>query len=91
MNNRELVVKVSEKMETDYETANKLVSAIIDVVSKELINKGRIKLVDFGVFEVVQRAPRKGFNPYYRKETVIPACLEPVFRPGLALKTLINK
>ncbi len=91
MNKEDLVLQISVKSGLPIETTNKLFTAFLDTLEEELIKFNYIKLVDFGNFKVVKRAPRKGYNPYYKKTTIIPACFEPVFVPGKALKDIINR
>lgn len=89
MNNYEITLAISEKLNISLIDASKYLNALLDTIKEELINDGFVKLVDFGNFKVVQRAARKGYNPYYKKTTIIPPCFEPVFVPGKYLKELI--
>lgn len=90
MNKLELTSAMAKKMNISYRASNILLDAMLNCITKELVNGGSVKLVDFGVFEVAQRAPRKGFNPRTREEIIIPACKEPVFKPGKELKHTIK-
>ena len=90
MTEYELVDSISKKINKNYADTKSIIQSILDCITDELIKGGKVKLVDCGSFEVVQRAPRKGYQPYYKKEIVIPACNEPVFKAGKALKELIN-
>ncbi len=91
MNELDVINNISKKLNIDYAEAKKQLQAILDVITEELINGGTVKLVDFGSFEVVRRAERKGYQPFYKKEIIIPACNEPVFKVGKALKDLIKE
>ena len=91
MNNAELVNAVARKLDVPFYVAEKSVSVLLETITEELVKGTKIKFVDFGSFEVVRRAPRKGHNPRTGEEILIPDCNEPVFKPGKALKELINK
>lgn len=90
MNENEFIMEVGRKLNLEYGDANKQVHIILDCITEELLNGGKVKFVDFGSFEVVQRSARKGHNPHTHEVFDIPACLEPVFKPGKELKELIK-
>ena len=91
MNEKEFILLVAKKLEVEYGEAYREIKKILDCITEELLKGGKIKLVDFGIFEVVKRAPRKGHNPHTHEVYDIPACLEPVFKPGKQLKEIIKK
>lgn len=90
MNKLELTSAIAKKLNVSFKVSNVFLDTMLDCITEELVNGGKVKFVDFGVFEVVPRAPRKGFNPRTREEIVIPACNEPVFKPGKELKETIK-
>ncbi len=90
MNETEFIMEVGKKLNIEYGDSNKQVKIILDCITEELLKGGKVKFVDFGSFEVVQRAARKGHNPHTHEIFDIPACLEPVFKPGKELKELIK-
>ena len=90
MSEYEFVDSMSKIINKDYIETKKFIQSILECITEELIKGGKVKLVDFGTFEVVQRAARKGYQPYYKTEIVIPACNEPVFKAGMGRKKLIN-
>lgn len=91
MNKAELVSAMSKKLNVSFRVADDALDAILNTITEELVNGEKIKLIDFGSFEAVQRAARKGHNPHTGEIFDIPACLEPVFKPGKELKELVNK
>ena len=90
MNKTELIAAVAEKAELSKKDAEKAVKAFTDVVSKELVNGGKIQLVGFGTFEVSERAAREGSNPKSGEVMNIPASKTPKFKAGKALKDMVN-
>ena len=52
--------------------------------------KDKVQLIGFGTFETAKRAARTGKNPQTGKEIKIPASVAPKFKPGKALKDLVN-
>ncbi len=91
MNKSELVSTMSTKVGESKKSAETNLDAIIEVISNELKNKGKVKLVDFGNFETRKRSARKGRNPRTKEEIKIPASVIPVFKAGKGLKEAVNK
>ena len=91
MNKGELIVALSEKTNVSKKSAETSLNALIEVVTEELKNGGKIQLVGFGTFETRKRAARKGRNPQTKEEIKIPASTVPAFKVGKALKDIVNK
>ena len=92
MNKTELVAAMADKAGLSKKDADKALAAFIDVVGTELTKKGgKVQLVGFGTFEVVERAARTGLNPLTKEKIKIKASKAPKFKAGKALKDLVNK
>ncbi|WP_029324568.1 HU family DNA-binding protein [Butyrivibrio sp. AE3004] len=91
MNKTELVEAIAKETGLSKKDSEKAVKAFIDVVSKTLKKKDKVQLVGFGTFETSKRAARTGKNPQTGEEIKIPASIAPKFKPGKALKDLVNK
>lgn len=91
MNKSELVAALAEKTGATKKSAETSLNALVEVITDELKNDGKIQLVGFGTFEVRKRAARKGRNPQTKEEIKIPASKAPVFKAGKALKDTVNK
>ena len=91
MNKTELVAAVAEKTGLTKKDAEAAVKAFTDVVSAQLKKGDKVQLVGFGTFEVSKRAAREGRNPQTGAVMKIPASKAPKFKPGKALKDLVNK
>ena len=90
MNRTELISVMSENANMTKVDAEKALKAFIDTVTEELKNGGKIQLVGFGSFEVVERAARTGRNPKDGSTIQIPASKSPKFKAGRSLKDMIN-
>ena len=91
MNKAELVAAIAAKTGDTKKGAEASVNAFVDVITDALAKGDKVQLVGFGSFEVRKRAARKGRNPRTKEEIKIPASKAPVFKPGKALKDLVNK
>ena len=91
MNKSELVAALAEKTGATKKSVETSLNALVEVITDELKNDGKIQLVGFGTFEVRKRAARKGRNPQTKEEIKIPASKAPVFKAGKALKDTVNK
>ena len=87
MNKSELIAAISEKADIKKVDAEKFLAAFIETVSEELKEGNKIQLVGFGTFET---SARVGKNPQTGAEIQIPASIAPKFKPGKALKDLVN-
>ena len=91
MNKAELVAAIAEKAELKKSDAEKAVKAFTEVVTEELVKGGKVQLVGFGTFEVVDRPARTGRNPQTKRKMKIKASKAPKFKVGKALKDSVNK
>lgn len=90
MNKVELITSMAEKAELTKVDTEKALKAFIDVVTEELKNGGKVQLVGFGSFEVVERAARIGRNPKDGSTIQIPASKAPKFKSSKAFKDIVN-
>ena len=90
MNKAELVAAMSDKAQLSKKDAEAALKAFTDVVAEELKKGEKIQLVEFGTFEVAERAARTGRNPQTGAEMKIAASKAPKFKAGKALKDSIN-
>ena len=90
MNKSELVSALSMKSEISKKDAEKVLKAFEEVVKEELANGGKIQLVGFGTFDVIERAARVGRNPQTGEEMQIAASKSPRFKAGKVLKDAVN-
>ena len=90
MNKAELVAAIAERTEFSKKDSEKGLKAFIDVVSEELAKGGKVQLVGFGTFEVVDRPARTGRNPLTNEPMMIAASKAPKFKAGKALKDIVN-
>ena len=90
MNRVELVAAIAEQTELSKKDAEKALKAFVDVVSEELVKGEKVQVVGFGTFEVTERKEREGRNLQTQEPMIIPASKAPKFRPGKALKDMVN-
>jgi len=67
------------------------VSAIIESISAQLVNRGRVEVRGFGVFSVHIRPPRRGRNPMTGVKVDVPAKAVPHFKPGSEMRARVNR
>lgn len=91
MNNKELISKLSGKINCSVQETSDLLSALSDVVGSKLVDNNSIYLQSFGLFEVKKRAERVSVNPANGKRYLIPPKLVPVFKPGTTLKNRLKE
>ena len=90
MNKTELIAAVAEKAEISRKDAEKALKAFVDVVTDEMVKGEKVQVVGFGTFEVTERKEREGRNLQTGEPMTIAASKTPKFRPGKALKDLVN-
>lgn len=91
MNRAELVDAIAKQTGATKADTDRMITAFIENVQKNIKRKEGVRLVGFGTFLTSKRKARTGRNPQTGEEIKIPARVVPVFRPGAALKEGVNK
>lgn len=90
MTKTDLISQVTEKVALKKKDVEKAVNAVFETIQDTLAKGEKAQFVGFGSFEVKLRKPRKGRNPQTGKVIEIPAANVPVFKPGKALKSVVE-
>ncbi|ODT86207.1 MAG: DNA-binding protein [Nitrosomonadales bacterium SCN 54-20] len=90
MNKKELIDAMATKTGSSKADAERVVGALIEVISDTLKKGDSLSLPGFGSFEVRERPAYKGRNPRTGEELQIAASKTPTFRAGAALKAAAN-
>lgn len=90
MNKAKLIELMSKATKLSKAACRDCLDAVITEVSKALKGKKQVVLTGFGTFSTVQRKSRKGINPSTGKTMTIPAKTVAKFKPGKALKEMVN-
>ncbi len=91
MTKLELVEVVSSKAEITKAEAHKVVDAVLAGINEGLASDGKVVIPGFGTFEVRTRTARVGRNPRTGEQMKIEASRTPAFKPGKAMKEMVNK
>ena len=89
-NKQSLINEVAKGAGLSKKDAAKAVDAIFAAITDDMARHEKVQLIGFGNFEVRHRAARKGRNPQTGEEMEIPATDVPAFKPGKALKNVVN-
>ncbi len=90
MNKAELIAAVAEQTGEPKTKIGEVVDAVFDAITESLKNADEVRIPNFGVFAVVETAPRKARNPQTGAELKVPAGRRARFRPGKALKDALE-
>jgi DNA-binding protein HU-beta len=90
MNKTEFIAAVAEKAGLSKVDTKKAVEAFVDTVSSELKNGGKVALLGFGAFSVLEKSARNGVNPKTKEPINIPARKAVKFKAGAELSELIK-
>jgi DNA-binding protein HU-beta len=94
VNKQELIGVVASRLDVTRARAAEITDlffAAEGVIASELKRGGKVAISGFGSFELRRRAPREGRNPRTGKVMNIRGSLAPAFRPGRALKEVVNR
>jgi len=91
MTKADLVALMAKEAGITKSAAEKALEAFLNGVKGALEKGDKVTLVGFGTFLVAQRAARRGRNPQTKEEINIPASKVPKFKPGKAMRELVNK
>ena len=90
MNKTELVSHISRTTKVPKATVNLILSTLLRIIVEHLKERGRITLMGFGSFHIVQRAARTGRNPKTGQVINIPETVTPAFKAGKAFKESVQ-
>ncbi len=90
MNKGDLVKSIASKQKLTVAESEKVVNGMIEAISNELKKKGKVTLVGFGTFKVMDRKARTGVNPKTGQRMQIKAKRVPKFIAGKALKNKVK-
>lgn len=91
MTKADLVAAVAAEAQLTKKDADKAVAAVLDSITKALVDGDKVALVGFGTFETRQRPARTGLNPRTKETIQIAATTAPAFKAGKALKDAVAK
>lgn len=85
-----LIDMLADRMKLKKKDAAHYVQSLFDIITKALVEEGKVTVMGFGTFIVKERKSRRGVTPVTKKEIQIPARRAPVFIPGSELKEKIR-
>lgn len=94
MTKQQLVRALAERVKLSRPQAAKVVDSLFapdGLIAGELKKGGSVQVSGFGVFETRRRKERPGRDPRTGREIKLKASITPAFRPGKALKDLVNR
>ena len=86
MNKKEIIKAVADNAEVTAKDAERVIDALFDEVSNQLVAGEKVVFSNFGTFEVRNRKAREGRNPSTGDKISIPAQKTPAFKAGKQLK-----
>ncbi len=90
MNKAMLVERMSKMTKTSKSTCKDCLEAFISSIGQALKTGKPVVLTGFGTFTTIKRKARTGVNPATGKKMQIPSKKVPKFKPGKALKGLVQ-
>ncbi|NTV30559.1 HU family DNA-binding protein [candidate division WWE3 bacterium] len=90
MTKTDLIQELAERADLTKRAADDALNALLDIISEQLSQGGKVTLTGFGTFLVRRRAARMGRNPQTGEPIHIPEQKTPAFRAGSALKDAVK-
>lgn len=90
MNKTEMTSAIAQASGVSKKDSEKVLNAIVEIMTQELAKGERVQLSGFGIFEVRNREARTGRNPITGEAVEIPATKVPAFKASKNLKDRIK-
>lgn len=90
MNKTEFINAVAAQAGLSKVDGKKAVEAALQTVSAEMKKGGKVSILGFGSFSVVEKAARKGINPKTKQSIQIPARKVVKFKAGAELAQVVK-
>lgn len=91
MNKNDFINAVAKDLDTNNTEANKVVTSVLDNITKALASGESLQFIGFGTFKVNDRKATTARNPRTGETVNVPAKKVPSFVAGKALKDAVNK
>ncbi len=91
MTKNELIVRTAARLEMETEEAAPYVEAFMQVALDAIGRGDRIEIRDFGVYQIVERRPRKARNPRTGESVQVGVKRTVKFKPGKALQDRVRE
>jgi integration host factor subunit beta len=91
MTKAELIEELSNVADLTRKHSEVIVDAVFSSIATALENGEKIELRGFGSFKLRRRESRTGRNPKTGAGVVVPAKKVPHFKPGKALREMLNR
>ncbi len=88
---KDIIRQISESIDETQLKTKEIVQRTFEAIVDTLINKGRIELRNFGVFEVKRRKARKARNPRTGERVDVPPKNVVTFKPGKHMEELVSQ
>ena len=90
INKTDLAAKIAETLDIPKAKAADAVSVLVALMTDTLIRGEQVRITDFGMFEIRERAARTGHNPQTGETIEIPALKTVGFKASKKLKEAVN-
>lgn len=90
MNKTEFISAVAAKAGLSKVDARKAIEAFTGAVLDELKSGGKVIILGFGTFSIVEKSARKGLNPQTKQVIDIPARKAVKFKAGVELAQVVE-
>ncbi|MBM6765762.1 HU family DNA-binding protein [Faecalicoccus pleomorphus] len=87
---KDLIEAVKDAQATTIADAAVAVNTVLEEITKALSEGEKVSISDFGIFQITERAARKGINPMTKEEIDIPASKVVKFKSAKKLKEQIQ-
>jgi len=91
MTKEDMAKAIAQEMGITQKQVQQIVQRVFDGIIATLVEKGRIELRNFGVFEVKKRKPRPARNPRTGEKVWLPERAVVTFKPGREMEEKVRK
>ena len=82
MNKTDLVNSIAAKAELNKQTAKAALEACLETIQEGLAGEGKVQIIGFGTFTVLEKEARDGVNPRTGEKIHIPARKVVKYKPS---------
>lgn len=91
MNKSHIINKISEDTGVSRVLADQMIDSFVAAVMNSLKQEEKVKIKDFGSWEISQHKPRNGVNPKTGEPLTIKAKKRPRFTAGKRFNRVLNR